>query len=312
MTMLSARREAPHEDRSTGGRSGLTPGQRARFARDGFVTVRDLAPQEEVDFIRATLMQLLAARVGYDEGALFDLLAADGLPSTLPQLHDPASYAPALRATRHRANALCVAQDVLGPHTRLAFEYTILKPARHGAATPWHQDEAFKNAASADYDEISIWMPLQATTPENGCMRYVPGSHRGPLHPHRSPGDDPRVHAIECAEPFDDDAIVYCPLAAGDAVIHDKRTLHGAGSNLTDADRLAYVLMFDTVPRGAPQPGFDWLTEKRTRRAEIRQQWLRRGGWIREISRAISSGRLTHPRRFVTAAARAMRLGRLF
>ncbi|MDB6042320.1 MAG: Deoxyhypusine synthase [Gammaproteobacteria bacterium] len=64
----------------------------------------------------------------------------------------------------------------------------ILKPAHQGGATPWHQDEAYRVAPDFDYRQVSIWVPLQDATLENGCMMYIPGSHRSGVLPHRSRG----------------------------------------------------------------------------------------------------------------------------
>ena len=56
--------------------------------------------------------------------------------------------------------------------------HAILKPARIGGATPWHQDEAYWDPRYA-HRAVSIWLALQPATLENGCMRFIAGSHRG-------------------------------------------------------------------------------------------------------------------------------------
>ncbi len=289
------------------GGGGVSDAERASYAANGFVTLETIAPAGEIAVIRATLERLMAEGTGYDEGALFDMVAADGEPGNLPQLINPSVFAPALRATRHRANAARIARQLLGPEARLAYEYAIMKPAHHGAETPWHQDEAFKTGAGEDYAELSIWMPLQAATVENGCMRYIPGSHLGPVLAHRSPADDPRVHAVECIAPFDKASAVACPVPAGGCVIHDKRTIHGAGANGTAAPRLAYVLMFDTPVRGPARDSFTWLAEKRSPALERRRAWRRRGGWIREVWRKATSGGLDNLPRVQALVARVIR-----
>ena len=59
------------------------------------------------------------------------------------------------------------------------------KPAGTGARTPWHQDEAYWDP-EWQYQNASIWMPLQVATVENGCMHYIPGTHKLGLVKHKA------------------------------------------------------------------------------------------------------------------------------
>ena len=152
-----------------------------------------------------------------------------------------------------------------------------MKPALDGPATPWHQDEAFHDPAF-DYEEISIWLALQPVNEVNGCMQFLPGTHREVL-PHCSPNDDPRVHGLECRAGFDPGAAVTCPLPAGGCTIHTGRTLHAAGPNRSAEPRLAYVLTYLLPPVPAARPrSFPWLEEKNTARLHRKRRWMRRGG----------------------------------
>jgi len=165
----------------------------------------------------------------------------------------------------------------------------LCKPAVDGAATPWHQDEAFKDP-KYDYSEISFWMALQPVNEVNGCMEFIPGSHQVGVLPHRSPNDDPRIHAIECFEGFDHADAVACPLPAGGCTLHTGRTLHGAGPNRSNAPRYAYVLIFHVPPQPAQgQKNFPWLQDKKTARMERRKSWEEGAGKYVTIWRVIKS-----------------------
>ena len=126
-----------------------------------------------------------------------------------------------------------MAEQILGGAVRFKADISLMKPARIGEATPWHQDEAFQDPAF-DYEEVSFWLALQPVNEANSCMAYLPGSHKGPVLPHGFPGNDPRIHALECISGFDPRDAVECPLPAGGCVIHNGRTVHGAGPNLSD------------------------------------------------------------------------------
>ena len=106
------------------------------------------------------------------------------------------------------------------------FEHAILKPAYYGALTPWRQDEA--HGSDSGWEQVSFWMPLQEATLENGCMHYIPRSHRAGILDHTSPGNDSTIPALECRGDFDPADAVACPLPTGGCAIHHGRTLHYA------------------------------------------------------------------------------------
>jgi ectoine hydroxylase-related dioxygenase (phytanoyl-CoA dioxygenase family) len=162
-----------------------------------------------------------------------------------------------------------------------------------GAATPWHQDEAFQDPAN-EYHELSFWLALQPTDRSNSCMEFIPQSHHRPVLPHWFPGDDPRVHALECVSGFDPAEAVPCALPAGGCTIHTQRTLHYAGPNASANPRLAYVLIFDLVPTPATEARvFPWREAHRTARAQREQAWRRRGGILVHLWRQRSRVRVT-------------------
>ncbi len=244
---------------------------------------------DEVAELRGIFDGLFASRAGWEQGRAFDLAGADeaGKEPVLPQIINPVEFAPALASTRFRVNALAIARQLIGPGAEPWFEHAINKPARIGAATPWHQDEAHRYDPGVDYEQISIWMPLQPATLENGCMQYIPGSHRGPVLEHHSLNDDPRISALECCATFDATKAVACPLPAGGAAIHHCRTLHCASANVTGQPRRAYILAF----RGAPVPAparemFPWLRGKQTPAAQRAASWENRGGAVGRAGRA--------------------------
>src|SRR5437868_9210896 len=89
----------------------LSPEQIDRFWRDGFLTLDEISPPEEVARTRETLNRLFRERAGWEKGAQFDMIGAeaDGRATALPQLLTPVQFAPELAETQQRANALAIA-----------------------------------------------------------------------------------------------------------------------------------------------------------------------------------------------------------
>jgi ectoine hydroxylase-related dioxygenase (phytanoyl-CoA dioxygenase family) len=256
----------------------LTADELMRLERDGYVTVDGLTTREEIAFLRGLYDRMFAEQRGWKTGDLFDMVSRDNLEKglSLPQMLWPSRYEPQLRKTRLFASACGIAHQILGPGLENTLEHAILKPASAGAATPWHQDDAFSRKGTGFTKVISIWMPLQDATPANGCMKYVPGSNHGPLYPHRSPGNDPSVHGLEVTTKVDETAAQHAPVNAGGAVIHLSRTLHAAGVNTSAEPRRAYILGFalKTRPHGLFVKDYPWNLEKHTLREERELQGL--------------------------------------
>lgn len=262
--------------------------------RNGFLCVPDFASPADVQVINATLHKLLRDGTGFREGARRDLVDPnDSLGSdSLTELVLPHNYAPELHQTRYFADALRLARTILGPEAEFAFDHAILKPALHGAQTPWHQDEAYQSGPEQGRRQIAVWMATSAATVENGCMRYVAGSHLGEVLAHRPYQGDERVHGLECIDAFNPDDIVYCPVEAGGIVIHSGRTLHGAGPNQTSHARLAYIVVFAAPGTVAHVPReFSWLQRPAEAASQRRRQWLMRGGVLIEFARKVRRSR---------------------
>jgi ectoine hydroxylase-related dioxygenase (phytanoyl-CoA dioxygenase family) len=252
----------------------LTGRQLEDFRRDGFLYVENLTTAEEIASLRLVYDRLFSEQRGWDNGDLFDMVGPDNREQglALPQMLWPSRYEPALRATRLHASAYSIAQQLLGPKLENILEHAIMKPPRQGAATPWHQDDAFSRPGTGFVEAISIWMPLQDVTLESGCMKYIRGSNQGPLFPHRSPNDDPRIHGLEVVTPPDLTNCVAVPLRAGGAVIHHSRTLHAAGVNASDGPRRAYILGYSVQSRPHKRltRDYQWNRDKHTAR-EVRE-----------------------------------------
>jgi phytanoyl-CoA hydroxylase len=92
---------------------------------------------------------------------------------------------------------------------------------------------------------------VEDSTIENGCMQFLPGSHREPVRPHRPlHGDRGKSHTL-VTDLRDDDVMVPVPIAKGDITVHNEGVLHGSGGNSSaDSWRRAYIIAFrshDTV-----------------------------------------------------------------
>ena len=135
------------------------------------------------------------------------------------------------------------ASQLLGGAVRFWHDQLFCKPARHGGVVAWHQDYSYWTRTKP-IAHITCWIGLDDSTRENGCVHYVPGSHRWDLLPITGLAGD--MHAIR--EVLDDEqwAAFNKPVAVelkkGECTFHHGLTVHGSFENRSQRPRRATVI----------------------------------------------------------------------
>lgn len=141
---------------------------------------------------------------------------------------------------------LDVVESVLGPDLLVLSTLILCKHARDPGFVGWHQDGTYWRLH--DSPTASAWIALTNSTPTNGCMRVVPGSHLERMlphvntyHPNSLLGRGEQVD-VEVNESRAKDII----LKAGEMSIHQNSILHGSRPNLSDEKRIGFIARFVT------------------------------------------------------------------
>ena len=92
---------------------------------------------------------------------------------------------------------------------------------------------------------MALWIALEDTDRENGCLAVVPGSHTDPIHPVETPEEAMqakiyRITAVGAKQRTE----VQVPLKAGSGVFFTGHVLHRSGHNRSARHRRAYVLHY--------------------------------------------------------------------
>jgi ectoine hydroxylase-related dioxygenase (phytanoyl-CoA dioxygenase family) len=136
-----------------------------------------------------------------------------------------------------------VAEQLLGGDVRFWHDQLFCKPAHHGGVVAWHQDYSYWTRTKP-LAHLTCWIALDDATADNGCVLYVPGSHRWDLLPITGlAGDMEAIQEVLTPAQFE---ALQKPVAAevkkGEATFHHGLTIHGSRENNTDRPRRATVI----------------------------------------------------------------------
>jgi phytanoyl-CoA hydroxylase len=128
---------------------------------------------------------------------------------------------------------------------RIWHDQALIKPP-YGNPTAWHLDNPYWSFSSPD--SISIWIALDDATLSNGCLYYVPGTHKSACF--ETVGIGKHLGGLfEVYPEWRAITPVACPCPAGSAVFHNGLTAHGAGANMTNMPRRAMTCAY--MPDGS-------------------------------------------------------------
>jgi ectoine hydroxylase-related dioxygenase (phytanoyl-CoA dioxygenase family) len=134
------------------------------------------------------------------------------------------------------------ASQLLEGPVRFWHDQLFSKPAHHGGVVAWHQDYSYWTRTSP-MQHLSCWIGLDDSTRENGCVHYVPGSHRWPLLPITGLADDMEaINDVLSEEQKARFKPVAMELKKGEASFHHPLMIHGSYENRTTGARRAAVI----------------------------------------------------------------------
>jgi hypothetical protein len=134
------------------------------------------------------------------------------------------------------------ASQLLEGAIRFWHDQIFYKPAHHGGVVIWHQDYSYWTRTQP-MAHLSCWIGLDDSTRENGCVHYVPGSHKWNLLPRADFAND--MDAILSAltpEQRRQFKPVAIELKQGESSFHHPLMVHGSYENRTSKARRALVL----------------------------------------------------------------------
>ncbi|SDM67855.1 phytanoyl-CoA dioxygenase family protein [Allokutzneria albata] len=137
---------------------------------------------------------------------------------------------------------LDIASAFLGDDLALFASHYISKPPYSGQPVLWHQDGAFWPLDPMRV--ITLWLAVDESTPENGCLRVIPGSHRMDLGATRERADVDNVLGAETTLDVDESQAVDLLLRPGDVEVHHPHIVHGSNANTSPKRRCGLTIRY--------------------------------------------------------------------
>lgn len=151
------------------------------------------------------------------------------------------------------------ASDLLGGPVRFWHDQLFCKPAHHGGVVAWHQDYSYWTRTQP-MQHLTCWIGLDDADEENGCLYYVPGSHRWPLLPVTGlAGDMESIQTVLTDEQKEAFKPIPIRLKRGECAFHHPLLVHGSYDNKSPRSRRAVVLnvVRDGVRSDSDEPLLD-------------------------------------------------------
>ncbi len=139
---------------------------------------------------------------------------------------------------------LDIVEQVIGPDIILWGCHVFCKPAGDGFETPWHQDGHYWPIRPLA--NCTVWVALEPSTTENGCLRVIPRSHvQQQCHPHLLEDRIDLTLQLRADDgAFDASQAVDLELQPGQMSMHDVFMIHGARVNHSNLRRTGVALRY--------------------------------------------------------------------
>ena len=250
----------------------LTPEQVAQFAEDGYLLLRGALTDADLDPIIAEYEEYIGRRAEelLAAGHISALYADEPFDRRLISIcrEDDAIYTELdIMYLRGRASfeflrndrLLDMVESLVGPeitcspiqHTRAKLPAGVTPSGSDPHVAPWHQDAGVTWEEADPHFILTVWLPLCAATPENGCLQILPRAHRNGLVQHHIKQG---LGTVIIDEAMPQTEALTLPMDKGDVLLMDKQTPHRSTPNNADTVRWSMDLRYQQTGRRPVAP----------------------------------------------------------
>ncbi|WP_346238341.1 phytanoyl-CoA dioxygenase family protein [Niabella insulamsoli] len=232
----------------------LTESDVLSYQQNGFLIIEDFLSDSELADWRVAVTEAIAARngikipgqnilVGMDDGINEDAEYFSKVFDQLINLWQTNEKVKKIMLDERlgaMAATLAGADEIRIWHDQALFKKPWANP------TSWHLDTPFWSFS--ERNALSIWVALDDATAENGCLYFIPGSHKETTFENKGIGKN--MDGVFSIYPqFAHQKPVASKIKAGSCSFHNGLTIHGAGANMTNGYRRAMTCAY--MPGGS-------------------------------------------------------------
>ena len=235
----------------------LTSDQIDFFHANGYLAGIRLLNDDQIAVLRDELKQLVDPKyAGHD--LFYEFHSNESIDPSTILFHALGAWriAPAFHDLLWNPAFLIPAAQLLDGAVRFWHDQLFCKPAHHGGVVAWHQDYSYWTRTQP-MAHLSCWIGLDDSTRENGCVHYVPGSHRWNLLPITGLANNMvAIQSVLDEEQKNQFQPVAIQLKAGECSFHHPLMVHGSYENRSDYPRRGAVVnvMRDGVCSASDDP----------------------------------------------------------
>lgn len=220
----------------------LHPEQIHLYHEQGFLLVKGFIDPSTIDGIRREVRELHhTLRDAQPEGVRVTW-EEDLQPPLIRQLMGSQNVCGGLATIADSPQMIGAMEQLLGGEVELFHSKLMMKAAGRGSFTPWHADWNYWERIFEAPQQMNAFLAIDASTLENGCIRYVPGSHRSYEPPTvNREGVGFGLGYEGCIE---DREAIPVEMEPGDVAFHGSFTLHASEANRSQHDRIMNTFAF--------------------------------------------------------------------
>jgi hypothetical protein len=208
------------------------PAEVEKFRRDGYLVChKQLFPEQKFHALQETFERILANRPPEKKTEDLDV---------------PHYQYPELFQWLLADEVLDMVEQFIGPNIALWSSHFISKPPEKGRAVPWHEDSAYWKGMLEPQEVMTVWLAIDESTRENGCMRVIPGTHGHGFSEYEPIESREKYvfHAEIRPDQFDASKAVDLELKPGEFHLHHAKTIHGSNANTSGKRRTGYTMRY--------------------------------------------------------------------
>jgi ectoine hydroxylase-related dioxygenase (phytanoyl-CoA dioxygenase family) len=221
----------------------LSDEQVAFYHEHGYLAGIRLLDDAQVEQLRAELAELISpAHPG--NGLFYEFHSNESVDTARVLFHALGAWriTPGFHDILWNPAFTIPASQLLEGPVRFWHDQLFCKPAQHGGVVAWHQDYSYWTRTQP-LAHLTCWIGLDDAARDNGCLQYIPGSHRWPLLPITGlAGDMNAIQSVLTESQRQQFKPVAIELRKGECSFHHPLLVHGSYENSTDRPRRATVI----------------------------------------------------------------------